>query len=435
MKQILKYVGVFAGTLALLILLLVLSCTIPQEKIYENSIASANFMIENETDFYNPLLAKQNFEIHDYADAIWLSIAYSVDSAHPLRSALEGKYYNEFGDRLYNFNFYRDTITQNKEANTYYYRYWHGPIMFLRPLLTVFTYMDIRYMNLILLTGLSFALLILMQRKLGMKAAVIFAVAMLSVNFYAVPFCIEYVPMFYIMFLSSILVLLLRDRQQVSYLFLITGICSNFFDFLTVETITLCVPLVVHFCALYTSGDTADSKRSLKHLLKLCALWLCGYLFTWVSKWIIASVVLQTNVMMNVLESVSQRTVGKVQDIPFGDQLKNALIYNLSELFPFNLTETAVGTLLMLFAVLFVLFVVWFLYRKEKVENISKIFLLIALIPYIRYLMMSNHSYSHYWFTFRAQLSSVMAVLLAVAVNLDKSLLKKAFRRKRKAKL
>ena len=91
MKGILKYIGVFSATLALLILLLVLSCTIPQKKIYENSRLSAEFMTKNETDFYNPLLSEEKFVIHNYADAIWLSIAYSIDSEHPLKSALEGK--------------------------------------------------------------------------------------------------------------------------------------------------------------------------------------------------------------------------------------------------------------------------------------------------------------------------------------------------------
>lgn len=425
MKGILKYIGVFSATLALLILLLVLSCTIPQKKIYENSRLSAEFMTKNETDFYNPLLSEEKFVIHNYADAIWLSIAYSIDSEHPLKSALEGKYYNEFGDRLYNINFYRDTIEQNKEANTEYYRYWHGTILFLRPLLTKFTYMDIRYMNVLLLTGLCFALIILLQQKLGMRAAVIFAAAIVSVGFYAVPYCIEYVPMFYIMFISSIAVLFLKDKKKIPYLFLITGICSNFFDFLTVETITLCVPLVLHFYELYRKGKIKDFKNSLKYFIKLCTLWLGGYLFTWMSKWLIASIVLKRNVMTNVMESVSQRTVGKVQETPLLKQLINALIYNIRGLFPFHLTKNTTGTVILFLAILFVLFAVWFLYRKKKLEEVSKIFLIIACIPYLRYLVMSNHSYAHYWFTFRAQISSIMAVLLAVTVNIDKDLLKK----------
>lgn len=432
MKAILKYIGVFFTTLALLICLLVLSCTIPQDKIRENSKLSANYMAENETEFYTPLLSEDNFKIHDYADAIWLSIAYSVDSKHPLRSALEGKYYNALGDRLYNIFFYRDAINDNLEPNTYYYRYWHGTIMFLRPLLTQFTYMDIRYMNVLLLTGLCFILMIILQNKLDIKAAVIFAIAVLSVNFFVVPYCIEYVPMFYIMFISSIIILFLKDKQKISYLFLITGICSNFFDFLTVETITLCVPLVIHFYDLFNKGETGNFINNIKYFVKLCTLWICGYMFTWGSKWLMASIVLRRNVMTNVMESISQRSVGQVGEITFFEQLKNALILNIRGIFPLRLTKGPAGTVIMFFVILALLFAVVFLYRKKKFEKVAVIFLLIALIPYIRYLVMSNHSYSHNWFTFRAQISSIMAVLFAVAVNLDKALLHREFRKRRK---
>lgn len=86
--------------------------------------------------------------------------------------------------------------------------------MFLRPLLTAFTYMDIRYINVVLLTGLCFALIILLQNKLGSKASITFAAAVIAVYFYVVPYCIEYAVMLYIMFISSIAVLLLKDKQS-----------------------------------------------------------------------------------------------------------------------------------------------------------------------------------------------------------------------------
>lgn len=431
MKKILKFAGVFFVTLAILFGLLVLSCTIPQEKIYENSKESAKFMTEKEKDFYMPLLSGETFELHDYADAIWLSIAYGVDSEHPLRSALEGKYYNGFGDRLYNINFYRDAVNDKIEPNTYYYRYWHGPILFLRPLLTQFTYIDIRYMNVLLLTGLCFVLMILLQNKLDIKASVIFALAILSVNFFVVPYCLEYVPMFYVMFISSIMILYLQDKQKIFYLFLITGICSNFFDFLTVETITLCVPLVIHFYDLYLKGAVNSVRKNLIYFIKLCACWLCGYMFTWMSKWVISAVVLRTHVMTNVGESISQRSVGKIEKVSFGEQLKGALLLNVRNLLPFRITKGPAGTIIMVLAILCLLLAVWFVYRKKKIEEVTLIFLLIAWIPYVRYLVMSNHSYAHDWFTFRAQLSTVMAVLLALIVNLDKDLIHKEFRRRR----
>lgn len=434
MKEILKYIGVFFVTLAILIGLFVLSCTIPRDKIYKNSKASAEYMTDRETDFYMPLLSEDIFELHDYADAIWLSIAYSADSTHPLQSVLEGKYYNGFGDRLYNVHFYADSINEELEANTYYYRYWHGPVMFLRPLLTQFTYMDIRYINVLLLTGLSFVLIILLQQKLDTKAAVIFAAALLSVHFFVVPYCLEYVPMFYIMFISAILVLCMEDKQKIACLFLITGICSNFFDFLTVETITLCVPLLFHFYDLYGKGEMKELRTNLKYCMKLCVLWVFGYGFTWVSKWIITSAVVGENVMGNVSESISQRSVETVEEFSFVEQLGNSLLQNIRRLFPFRMTDNSGATIVMVLAVFGVLFAFWFLYRKKKQEKVSVIFLLIAMIPYVRYLVLSNHSYTHSWFTFRAQLSSIMGVLFAVVVNLDRELIKKDWNRKKKRK-
>lgn len=389
-------------------------------------------MAEEETDFYTPLLSEDIFKLHDYADAIWLSIAYGVDSEHPLKSALEGKYYNGFGDRLYNILFYRDATRDDLEANTDYYRYWHGSIMFLRPPLTQFTYMDIRYINVMLLTGLSFALIIFLHNKLDTAAAVIFAAALLAVNFFVVPYCIEYVPVFYIMFISSIIILCLKGKQRISYLFLITGICSDFFDFLTVETITLCVPLAIHFYDLYIRGKADDFRKNLKYFIKLCTLWLCGYMFTWISKWVIASAVLRQNVMGNVMETISQRSVGEAEEISFVEQLKYALLLNIRSVFPFRITKGPAGTILMLFVILALLFAVWFLYRKKTPEKVSVIFLFIALIPYMRYLVMSNHSYTHNWFTFRAQISAIMAILFALMVNLDRALIQKELHRKRK---
>lgn len=431
MKAVLRYIGIFFATLCLLIGLLVLSYTIPQEKIYENSKASAEYMAENETDFYMPLLSEDLFELHDYADAIWLSIAYNADTEHPLKSALEGKYYNGFGDRLYNLYFYRDSVNYDYEANTDYYRYWHGTVMFLRPLLTKFTYMDIRYINVLLLTGLSLVLVILLQHRLDWKAAMIFGSSLLAVNFFVVPYCIEYVPMFYLMFISSILILYLKDKQRIAELFLITGICSNFFDFLTVETITLCVPLVIHFYDLYIRGEAKHFKENLKYFIRLCVLWLCGYLFTWISKWLLTAAVLGQNVMSNVTESIFQRSIEAVEELSFFEQLKNAVILNIRGIFPFRITKGPAGTILMLLVILAILFVLWFLYRKKKQEPVAVIFLFIALIPYIRYLVMSNHSYTHSWFTFRAQLGSIMAILLAVAVNLDEALLQKEWDQKK----
>ena len=42
------------------------------------------------------------------------------------------------------------------------------------------------------------------------------------------------------------------------------------------------------------------------------------------------------------------------------------------------------------------------------------LYLLVAFAPYIWYLVLSNHSYVHFWFTYRLQAVSITAILLLV---------------------
>ena len=40
---------------------------------------------------------------------------------------------------------------------------------------------------------------------------------------------------------------------------------------------------------------------------------------------------------------------------------------------------------------------------------------LVALYPYIWYLVMSNHSQIHYWYTYRAQVLTMFGILVFIA--------------------
>jgi hypothetical protein len=49
------------------------------------------------------------------------------------------------------------------------------------------------------------------------------------------------------------------------------------------------------------------------------------------------------------------------------------------------------------------------LHTKELSFDKIGIFLLLGVLPYLRYLALSNHSYMHYFFTYRAQMVTVLA--------------------------
>ena len=39
---------------------------------------------------------------------------------------------------------------------------------------------------------------------------------------------------------------------------------------------------------------------------------------------------------------------------------------------------------------------------------------IIGIVPYVRYLVLSNHSYLHHFFTYRAQMTSVVALVMII---------------------
>ncbi|MFA5639888.1 MAG: hypothetical protein WC946_05300, partial [Bacteroidales bacterium] len=49
-------------------------------------------------------------------------------------------------------------------------------------------------------------------------------------------------------------------------------------------------------------------------------------------------------------------------------------------------------------------------------------FMLIAILPYVWFFVVANHSYLHYWFTYRTQAFSISCIFLALLsmVSLEK---------------
>lgn len=101
--------------------------------------------------------------------------------------------------------------------------------------------------------------------------------------------------------------------------------CTAFFDYLTYPLVTLGGPLVFYLLL-------EDNKQSLKgnifKLLLLAFVWGFGYVGMWISKWIIASVVLNKNVIASGLSVIAYRS-SSVEGVPrYGALLKNIFIYN-----------------------------------------------------------------------------------------------------------
>jgi hypothetical protein len=224
------------------VLTLTLTALIPQSAVVDSVGATAE-QYQN-ADMFEQLNPNDPVSvIHNYADAVLFNILWSQDSTHPFTSALDSALYQDTtgtqGQNLY------AAVAGGQAANTSYARYWHGDLIVLKPLSCVLGLRGIRILGaavFIALGGVCFTLLF--RRKLW-AAAVGLALGLVVSQVWLVPLCIEYYACFALMFLFSDVVLLWgKQLTRDAELFLAIGALTCFFDFLTCEILTLCVPLV-----------------------------------------------------------------------------------------------------------------------------------------------------------------------------------------------
>lgn len=244
-KSCFKYILVFLIVTVLLLSVLVLSAKIPKSAIKENMQESAIYLCEGE--LFGMVVENVNgSKIDRYADSILLAIAYQYDSDKPLTSVMWSSYYHT---ELYNENEnLLAAVTYESEANQQYLRYWHGSNAIVRPLLTFFNLKEIYILNGVLLVLLIIGLFVILLKHKAYVPAVGIAFGLVLTSAWFVPFSLEYTWTYLLMLLASMVGIQLMFKKRykaMSVFFLICGMVTNYLDFLTTETLTLTVPLLL----------------------------------------------------------------------------------------------------------------------------------------------------------------------------------------------
>lgn len=433
-KATLKYLLIFCGMLLILICLLFLTAMIPQSSIQKNSEKSANYLYESEELFDTLVDGQKQTTIDNYADTILLGIVYGLDEEKPLKSVMSASYYKE--DRLNANEAYQIAVTEKKVPNTPYVRYWHGEIVILKPLLLLFDIRGIRLINAVMLiAALAFLGTLLVKRKLfGLLVA--FLIGFLISSAFLVPICLEYISTFLLMLIACSVMLLIeaKHEEKLLPLFFIIGMITCFFDFLTTETLTLTMPLLMVLCAKHKRGALKNFKGELWFCSKAAMLWGEAYSLMWISKWSLSSYILQYNTFTDAISNAQERVTGELA-ISLPRQCMEAVFRNIALLFPMNFAHTYVGVILIILGIGFIAFCYLFLYgKREKHFWFSYLLIMIGFIPYVRYLVLSSHSYMHYFFTYRAQLATITVLLYLVFLKTDINLIRKDIKKIKKWK-
>lgn len=308
-----------------------------------------------------------------------------------------------------------------------YARYWHGAQVFVRPALALFTYTQIRYLNMFLLFGLLCITFSLIHKRLSLGYACAFLASMVAVFIITVPASLHFMPVFSVCLSGSIAVLCLYGKRPASdapLLFFLIGILTSFFDLLTAPLLTLGIPCVLYLLCEIRHNEQRTLWLDVKQSVFICLAWVCGYGLCWLSKWVLADVVLQQGIISDALQNVALRTSG-------GSFLSrwNAIQWNLNSLLPENTKfRILLAALLLLSAAMAVAFPC-----RRGVRVRALVLVPFAAAPYVWYLALANHSWIHYYFTFRVQAITVFAVLAFFLTVIDPGKVRRLFSRRKRA--
>lgn len=351
-----------------------------------------------------------------FTDNIMLQTAVYDGSDGPLTEAMLNRRMNfpkaqlSPGDALINYVY----GARNGETESYG-RYWHGYLLFLKPLLLFFTLPDIRMFLMLAQWALAAALLICTYQKRGIKLVVPLGAAILCLNPVSTAMSMQYSSIYLLMLIFSLIELRFDSfsRKKGWVLYLLLGICTAFFDFLTYPPVALGVCLGLEILV-----SDRSSKEKLGATVASGFCWGLGYGGMWSGKWLMGSLLTGQNILSDALKTAQYRTGTEVT------AAEGTAATGLFQVLSKNLGVYLTPGYLVLFGLLLVLFLGLLLYKKYRFapERSSLASLaLLFLVPFGWYLVLQNHSSVHYWMTYRDLTVAVFAIVSFLSFSLQKN--------------
>lgn len=423
--DLLKGIGILAGGSILGVLLLAAVYLLPVSPMKEN-VARSSAIFDYEGVYPQMVQGYKSSQLDNCTDAIMLGIAaYSEEPAGGIRKAaalaMDARRVEFLGDDpVRSLNDYANDVEgkEDRKQVVGYTRYWHGYLIPLKLLLLFFDYGDIRFLNLFVQFFLTGWLMVLMMEN-GRKSLLIpFSILICVMNPVAEAMSLQFSSVYYITLISMLLILWGKREKMIrsaAWFFFCIGVLTSFFDLLTYPLLTLGVPLALMI--LLFEGKMGEK---LLLIIKVCCTWGLGYAGMWGCKWIVASILLQRNVFTDAYQQILFRS--SMQSDGNALQWGEVVWRNMRVLlrWPYFFLAAAAGIIL--------LKMVWSVGLKDRERSAFLFgipFFVIALMPFVWFCALGNHSYQHYWFTYR-ELGITCFALLAYLAELPHFLKKEA---------
>jgi len=409
---------IFVVSLTALWAILTAAAAIPNSAIRPKMEQSALLYAEREPFAFHRA-GRWNTVADNYADAILLGVAWNMGTDMPFPGALNTRYNNggELGENAGLFL----AVTQDAPANTDYTRYWHGMSAIVRPLMLVLDVDGIKavgFAAILVMTAVSLALLI---KDRHIPLAVMLAASLAVVHIWNVRLAMEYQPGFLVTMamLPFWLTLERRGDAWLLRLAVIAGTMIAFFDFLTTETLTILLPLILIVYIRETEGRLGGTKAVLLQLIGCGGAWMAAYAGTFLVKWLSASAVTGENLLALALDGAAERIGGTMQgDVEAPHTIFSPITANFTQIFTAGNRVEYSKTLLAAAVTALIFVSVWYVFRADTGHRDAALFILaLGMLVPLRYLVLNNHSYLHSFFTYRALASTLLAAMAALWLN------------------
>ena len=367
-------------------------------------------ILEAEGDYPHDIVSATSYD--NFTAAIMLEQCVTKEG-NPFIESLRNSYYFTEGSYVSGI---KEVI--GGEVNANYPRYWHGYVVALKPLLVFFNVQEIRIIFqtiLLVMFGIAAVCISRSVRSGGLSLGILL---LLSGGLFTSMKAAADLPLFFsffVMLIGVALVSLIPAKKLLKigpYWFFILGALTVFFDFLDTPIITLGVPLCVYLVRLQMEGNS--NYKLIKTIVFAAFLWFVGYGYLWCLKWIIAALVLGSDVIASALNAATFRLGVSESSADYGTSPIGAIHNSIDRLGFVKYFLVLAGVLVIL---LFIPLVTksWRENRKFISNNI--VFPLtavaIAALPYLWFIALSNHTFIHA-FTYRDQIVALFALCVAV---------------------
>lgn len=426
--QIVKYTLVFIILICVYLASLICSSIIPTKWIESNSKKSSEEIITYGGEKEIVRIGNKYVIAFLFTDALMLNTAYSIETSTPLESPMLARknyipgqtqrvfmdlngnlgasenYKADNGDIYQVPEFYGLMHGENIADSFEYARYWHGYLIFLRPLLVIMDYQGIRILMQVITIILMIVMLGLIAKKIKWQIAVMFLIGFLSIDIFIAARAFNAICVFIIAIVSTIFILLKKDSEKnIAINFFVIGSVTSFIDLLTTPLVTLGIPIIVYLLLIQKNGK--NIKECLIELVKICLMWGIGYGLTWATKWILVQLMYNRPIIQNALTQAQVRTVtNKTTFLNMMINIGNFLSY-----------EVIFANIMIMISYAIIMLVK----NRNKELNIknnivqSIPYLIVAMMPLAWYAVLKQHSMIHRFFTYRALVITIITLMVS----------------------